>query len=139
MGDGSTMAFVEGVARMLGKLQILEAHLEACLAPLATSGAASPSALTENGPALHSAAVTMYNATRRGSTSPDAVHPYPSSPGDAPPIPMLPLELRRLIEAKLRRSSDFLANVLLRFVLRDLALLLDKAVKRTGGGGGLLD
>ncbi|PWN29152.1 hypothetical protein BDZ90DRAFT_231150 [Jaminaea rosea] len=139
VGDGSTMAFVEGVARMLGKLQILEAHLEACLAPLATSGAASPSALTENGPALHSAAVTMYNATRRGSTSPDAVHPYPSSPGDAPPIPMLPLELRRLIEAKLRRSSDFLANVLLRFVLRDLALLLDKAVKRTGGGGGLLD
>lgn len=99
--------------------------------------------------------VTMYNATRRGSAS-DSVLPTSStstatpptnlsssSPTDSttagPPIPLLPQELRRLIEAKLRRSSDFLANVVLRFVLRDLGLLVDKAVKRSAGGGGLVE
>lgn len=38
----------------------------------------------------------------------------------------LPAELKSNIEFKLKRSSDFFANVILRFVLRDVAILMDK-------------
>ncbi|KAK0558498.1 hypothetical protein OC844_005106 [Tilletia horrida] len=42
----------------------------------------------------------------------------------------LPTEVRVSIEAKLKRTSDWLANVLLCFVLRDIALVLDRYTKR---------
>jgi len=35
-----------------------------------------------------------------------------------------------LAEQKLRRASEFFASVVLAFVIRDLALLLDKYVKK---------
>lgn len=38
----------------------------------------------------------------------------------------LPAELKSHIEAKLKRASTFFANVILRFVLKDLAILMDK-------------
>ena len=38
----------------------------------------------------------------------------------------LPAELKGNIEARLKRSSDFFANVVLTFVLRDVGVLLDK-------------
>ncbi|TFY82696.1 hypothetical protein EWM64_g1322 [Hericium alpestre] len=48
----------------------------------------------------------------------------------APTYAALPLDSRNGIEAKLRRSSEFFATVVLTFVIRDLAQLLDKYVKK---------
>jgi hypothetical protein len=45
----------------------------------------------------------------------------------------LPAELKKNIEVKLKRFSDFFTNVVLRFVLRDVAILMDKSVKRHTG------
>ncbi|KAK0550932.1 hypothetical protein OC846_002674 [Tilletia horrida] len=42
----------------------------------------------------------------------------------------LPTEVRVSIEAKLKRTSDWIANVLLCFVLRDIAIVMDKYTKR---------
>lgn len=44
----------------------------------------------------------------------------------------LPKDLRSSIETKLKKSSDFFANVVLAFVIKDLGILLDKSVKRNG-------
>lgn len=41
-----------------------------------------------------------------------------------------PPDLRTALEVKLRRSSEFFAKVVLTFVIRDMALLLDKYVKK---------
>ena len=38
----------------------------------------------------------------------------------------LPHELRAVVETKLRRCADFFANVVLRIVVRDLHVLLEK-------------
>ena len=48
----------------------------------------------------------------------------------APSYAALPPELRTAVEARLRRSSEFFANAVLPFVVRDLAQLLDKYVKK---------
>ena len=48
----------------------------------------------------------------------------------APTYAALPTEVRVGIEIKLRRTSEFFASVVLTFVVRDLAQLLDKYVKR---------
>jgi len=42
----------------------------------------------------------------------------------------LPTEVRVSIEAKLKRTSDWLANVLLCFILRDVTILADRYTKR---------
>lgn len=50
-----------------------------------------------------------------------------------PPAPLytnFPPELRTGLELKLRHASEFFAKVVLTFVIRDLALLLDKYVKK---------
>ncbi|KAF8272979.1 hypothetical protein EI94DRAFT_1565123 [Lactarius quietus] len=48
----------------------------------------------------------------------------------APAYASLSPELRTAIESKLRRSSEFFATVVLTFVVRDMAQLLDKYVKK---------
>ncbi|KAH9178881.1 hypothetical protein EDB89DRAFT_1928945 [Lactarius sanguifluus] len=48
----------------------------------------------------------------------------------APAYASLTPELRSAIESKLRRSSEFFATVVLTFVVRDMAQLLDKYVKK---------
>ncbi|KAI0067910.1 hypothetical protein BV25DRAFT_1819378 [Artomyces pyxidatus] len=48
----------------------------------------------------------------------------------APVYAALPPELRAAVETKLRRSSEFFATVVLTFVIRDTAQLLDKYVKK---------
>ncbi|KAI0308056.1 hypothetical protein B0F90DRAFT_110822 [Multifurca ochricompacta] len=48
----------------------------------------------------------------------------------APAYASLTPELRSAIEGKLRRSSEFFATVVLTFVVRDMAQLLDKYVKK---------
>ena len=48
----------------------------------------------------------------------------------APSYAALPPELRAAVESKLRRASEFFATVVLTFVIRDLAQLLDKYVKK---------
>lgn len=48
----------------------------------------------------------------------------------APAYAAFPLEFRTLAEQKLRRASEFFTSVVLAFVIRDLALLLDKYVKK---------
>ncbi|KAF8506863.1 hypothetical protein F5888DRAFT_1603107 [Russula emetica] len=48
----------------------------------------------------------------------------------APAYASLSPELRSAIESKLRRSSEFFATVVLTFVVRDMAQLLDKYVKK---------
>ncbi|CAD6890276.1 unnamed protein product [Tilletia controversa] len=53
----------------------------------------------------------------------------PRSPGTET-YAALPTEVRVSIEAKLKRTSDWLANVLLCFVLRDVAVILDRYTKR---------
>ena len=42
------------------------------------------------------------------------------------PYPSVTKDNRERIDARLRRASDFFANVVCKFVLRDMALLLDK-------------
>jgi len=48
----------------------------------------------------------------------------------APAYAAFPIEFRTLAEQKLRRASEFFISVVLAFVIRDLALLLDKYVKK---------
>ncbi|KAI0321099.1 hypothetical protein OF83DRAFT_1051754 [Amylostereum chailletii] len=48
----------------------------------------------------------------------------------APTYAALPADVRMAIDSKLRRSSEFFATVVLTFVIRDLAQLLDKYVKK---------
>ena len=48
----------------------------------------------------------------------------------APAYAAFSIEFRTLAEQKLRRASEFFASVVLAFVIRDLALLLDKYVKK---------
>ncbi|KAF8527838.1 hypothetical protein BU17DRAFT_38799 [Hysterangium stoloniferum] len=51
----------------------------------------------------------------------------------SPPSPLyigLPMDLRQLLELRLKRSSEFFASVVLTFVVRDLSQLLDKYVKK---------
>ena len=55
-----------------------------------------------------------------------ALNAQPMSPVYA----SLPTEIRMALEPKLRRSSEFFASVVLTFVIRDMALLLDKYVKK---------
>ncbi|KZT06803.1 uncharacterized protein LAESUDRAFT_812489 [Laetiporus sulphureus 93-53] len=50
-----------------------------------------------------------------------------------PPAPLymgFPIEVRTALEFKLRHASEFFAKVVLTFVIRDMALLLDKYVKK---------
>ena len=42
----------------------------------------------------------------------------------------LPSDVRSQIEARLKRSSEFFANVIIDFVIRDLGQLLDKYAKK---------
>jgi hypothetical protein len=48
----------------------------------------------------------------------------------APTYAAFPLDLRAAAEVKLKRISEFFASVVLTFVIRDLAQLLDKYAKR---------
>jgi len=48
----------------------------------------------------------------------------------APTYAALPSDVRMVVENRLRRSSEFFASVVLTFVVRDLAQLLDKYVKK---------
>ncbi|RXW18236.1 hypothetical protein EST38_g7629 [Candolleomyces aberdarensis] len=48
----------------------------------------------------------------------------------APAYAAFPMDVRILIEAKLKRSSEFFATVVLTFVIRDLSQLLDKYAKK---------
>ena len=48
----------------------------------------------------------------------------------APLYTAFPADCRVASEMKLRRASEFFAKVVLTFVIRDLALLLDKYVKK---------
>jgi hypothetical protein len=41
-----------------------------------------------------------------------------------------PMDVRILVEAKLKRCSEFFATVVLTFVIRDLSQLLDKYAKK---------
>ena len=48
----------------------------------------------------------------------------------APLYAAFPADYRAASEMKLRRASEFFAKVVLTFVIRDMALLLDKYVKK---------
>ncbi|GAA6020518.1 hypothetical protein JCM10207_000029 [Rhodosporidiobolus poonsookiae] len=60
--------------------------------------------------------------------------PSPSSPSPAEPNPytLLADADRHRLERQLRKSSEFFGQVICRFVLRDVGVLLDKYVKRGG-------
>ena len=58
-------------------------------------------------------------------------HAKAASPqAPAPLYAAFPLETRTAIDYKLRHASEFFAKVVLTFVIRDMALLLDKYVKK---------
>ncbi|KIY45372.1 hypothetical protein FISHEDRAFT_66954 [Fistulina hepatica ATCC 64428] len=69
----------------------------------------------------HTRAVLMHNTTSSLYNPVQA----PSSSYHA-----FPMDYRVAVEARLKRSSEFFASVLLTFVVRDLSLLLDKYVKK---------
>ncbi len=50
--------------------------------------------------------------------------------GMAPLYTAFPLDVRAALDMKLRHASEFFAKVVLTFVIRDMALLLDKYVKK---------
>jgi hypothetical protein len=59
----------------------------------------------------------------------DSISPTKESEWDSISIEIyatLPAELKRSIEFKLKRASEFFTSVILRFVLRDVAILVDK-------------
>jgi hypothetical protein len=47
-----------------------------------------------------------------------------------PAYASFPTDIRTVVEAKLKRSSEFFASVVLTFVIRDLSQLLDKYAKK---------
>jgi hypothetical protein len=48
----------------------------------------------------------------------------------APAYASFPVDIRTVVEIKLKRSSEFFASVVLTFVIRDLSQLLDKYAKK---------
>ncbi|EIN13530.1 hypothetical protein PUNSTDRAFT_57152, partial [Punctularia strigosozonata HHB-11173 SS5] len=48
----------------------------------------------------------------------------------APVYSSLPVNVQSILQARLRHTSEFFANVVLTFVIRDLSLLLDKYAKK---------
>ena len=50
--------------------------------------------------------------------------------GPAPLYAAFPPDVRAALDTKLRHASEFFAKVVLTFVIRDMALLLDKYVKK---------
>ncbi|SPO39386.1 uncharacterized protein PSFLO_04867 [Pseudozyma flocculosa] len=96
----SPVIYVEGLARLFARAQVLDTHLICLLRAQGTVSAAEMA---------------------------DAL-PTPSHNSNV--YSALPTELRAGIEARLRRSSDFFAKVILAFVLRDVGVLLDKFAKR---------
>ena len=50
--------------------------------------------------------------------------------GMAPLYAAFPPDVRSALDTKLRHASEFFAKVVLTFVIRDMALLLDKYVKK---------
>ena len=90
--------YVEGLARLFSRAQVLGDHLRTLHRSKSGSGGDYKSASSDS--EWDSINVDSY-AT-------------------------LPAELKRNIEVKLQRFSDFFTNVVLRFVLRDVAILVDK-------------
>lgn len=99
-GVDSPMMYVEGLARLFVRAQVLGDHLTAVLAAKERHGGGG----ARQGIPIGMPAVDGYGA--------------------------LPDDVLASIEIRLRRSSDFFANVILRFVLRDVTILVDKSVKR---------
>ncbi|CAO1630779.1 unnamed protein product [Parajaminaea phylloscopi] len=103
--ESSGATYVEALSRCLGRAQVLEKHL------LALSMAAQRRGNVK--------LTTYAGAPEVGE---DCVEAHSS----------IPAEVRKVIEAKLKRASEFYASVILRCTLRDLSVLLDKSVKRGG-------
>ncbi|PWN51919.1 hypothetical protein IE53DRAFT_385696 [Violaceomyces palustris] len=103
--------YVEGLARLFSRAQVLERHLEALIR------SQDPISQQQQHHNHH-----VQEERRGNDRNSDFVDGYST----------LAPDLKRNIEARLKRSSDFFANVVLAFVLRDLGVLVDKFVKRGG-------
>ena len=73
---------------------------------------------------------TLRQRTSLCTGSSPAREPSRSPQAPAPLYAAFPLETRTAIDYKLRHASEFFAKVVLTFVIRDMALLLDKYVKK---------
>lgn len=114
----SPAAYIEGLARLFNKSQSLGHHLNALL---------------ESRQQVHGGEMgqDITITTNVNETSKTYVTGMPMG---LPPMEIgysgLEEEMRTTIEVRLRKMSDFFANVVLRFVLHDLTILVEKSVKR---------
>lgn len=104
--DQPASAYFDSLVRCLDRAQVLEMHLVALLRSKRSPGSPAFDVADIGTVKVHTSAVEAYAE--------------------------LPNEVRKIIEGKLRRTSDFYANVIVRFTLRDLSMFVDKAVKRAG-------
>lgn len=104
--DSLGTAYIEALARCLSRAMVIEIHLTALLLSSQRSGTSGSS--TKPSTAI--------------SVGEEIIEAYSS----------IPTEIRRIVEAKLRRASEFYATVVVRCSLRDLSVLMDKSLKRAG-------
>lgn len=107
-GANSLTSYLESLSRVLARMTFFEQHL---IGLLRSKGTLLPAA---------SASGTSGNGEQ------DAILPLVEL------YTNLPLELKRVIEVKLKRTSEFMDKVVVRLTYKDLAVLVDKTIKRAG-------
>lgn len=116
----SPIVYIEGLSRLFNKSQILGDHLSALL---------ETRHHIQSGELSQDLTITT-NASGGGANGAYAT----GMPMGLPPMEIgysgLQEEMQTMIEFRLRKMSEFFANVVLRFVLHDLTILVDKSVKR---------
>ncbi|PWN32473.1 uncharacterized protein FA14DRAFT_74564 [Meira miltonrushii] len=118
----SPAVYIEGLSRLFNKSQILGDHLSALL-----------ESRQHNHPGESSQDVTITTNASGGGGAANGAYAT-GMPMGLPPMEIgysgLQEDMQTMIEFRLRKMSEFFANVVLRFVLHDLTILVDKSVKR---------
>ncbi|SOV08402.1 uncharacterized protein UDID_00553 [Ustilago sp. UG-2017a] len=119
--DSTTLhLYVDALSKLFSRCQILASHLKAVL--VADGTIALPPCPSTTGEGGVTAAGALHSPAAIGSP-----HPHLTA------YSALPSTLRQAIFGKLRRASQFHAKVVLRWVLQDLGLMLERVNKRGSG------
>lgn len=116
----SPAVYIESLSRLFNKSQVLCDHLSALLE---TRHHSHSGEMSQDLTITTNANIAAHGAYATGM------------PMGLPPMEIgysgLQEEMQMMIELRLRKMSEFFANVVLRFVLHDLTILVDKSVKKS--------
>ena len=134
LDSSSITAYVEALAKLFSRATVLASHLTWVLV---ADGTIPPSTLpftTTFTPTTTTTATATASAAGGVGGGVGGAMPSPTAVGMAhtnrSAYSALPPPLRSTIHAKLRRSSEFMARVILAFVLQDVGVLLERHAKK---------